>query len=270
MTSVLERPALLTATVPTTRSVARSDTLQSVTTALDVLDCFLESPELGVSEIARRLGIAKSSAHRLLTTLAARQVVEKNPDTGQYRLGVHLFALGHLAQSRLSLSSRALPELQRLHGATGQTIFIGLLDGEEVVYPHFVGNPAISAQLAQLSVRRRAHATALGRAMAALDPALERKLRLQAAATHGAGATRAVADFDRAIASFRKCGVAASRDSAAPGLSGLAAPIRTLAGRPVGALVVAGPTATLVQGTDRIARLLPAAAARVSKLVGTG
>ena len=81
------------------RTTPRSDTLQSVTTALDVLDCFLTTPEVGVSEIARRLGIAKSSAHRLLTTLAARQVVEKNPDTGQYRLGVHLFALGHLARS---------------------------------------------------------------------------------------------------------------------------------------------------------------------------
>lgn len=252
------------------RTTPRSDTLQSVTTALDVLDCFLTTPEVGVSEIARRLGIAKSSAHRLLTTLAARQVVEKNPDTGQYRLGVHLFALGHLAQSRMSLSSLALPEMQRMHGATGQSVFIGMLDGESAVYPHFVGNPAVSALLAQESVRRRAHATALGRAIAALDPAVERRLRVQAAATRWPLASKAVADFDHAIEGYRRSGVAASRDSVAPGLSGFAAPIRTLSGRPVGALVVAGPTASVVSGTDRISRLLPAAAARVSRLVGTG
>ncbi len=267
MTAVAEFRTELPSTTPTT---PRSDTLQSVSTAMDVLDCFLSTPELGVSEIARRLGIAKSSAHRLLTTLAARQIVEKNPDTGQYRLGVHMFALGHLAQSRMSLSSLAAPELQRLHSATGQSVFVGMLDGESAVYPHFVGNPAVSARLAQESTRRRAHATALGRAMAALDPAIERRLRQQASVGHGAQAMRAVHEFDRAIDGFRRYGVAASRDSVAPGLSGFAAPIRTLAGRPVAALVVAGPTASLISGTDRISRLLPAAAARVSRLVGTG
>lgn len=252
------------------KAPSRPDTLQSVSTALDVLDCFISSPELGVSEIARRLGIAKSSAHRLLTTLAARQVVEKNPETGQYRLGIHLFALGHLAQSRMALSSLALPELQRLHGATGQTIFVGLLDGENAVYPHYVGNPAISAQLAHESVRRRAHATALGRAMAALDPVIERRLRMQAAAGRGPEAARAVHEFDRSLENFRRCGVTTSRDSVVPGISGVAAPIRTLAGKPVGALVVAGPTGHIAPGADRIARLLPPAASRVSRLVGAG
>lgn len=267
MASVIE---LQTGVPNTPRPAARQDTLQSVTTALDVLDCFLSAPELGVSEIARRLGIAKSSAHRLLTTLAARQVVEKNPETGQYRLGVHLFALGHLAQSRMALSSLALPELQRLHGATGFTIFVGLLDGENAVYPHFVGNPSVSAQLAQESVRRRAHATALGRAIAALDPAIERRLRMQAAAGRGPEAARAVKEFDRAIETFRRVGVTMSRDTAAPGLSGVAAPIRTLAGKPVAALVVVGPTASVIPNADRIARILPPAAARVSRLVGAG
>ena len=106
--------------------------------------------------------------------------------------------------------------------------------------------------------------------MAALDPAIERRLRSQAAAGRGPQAGRDVLDFDRAIDSCRRSGVAASKDSAVPGLSGFASPIRTLSGRPVGALVVAGPTASLVTGSDRISRLLPPAAARVSRLVGTG
>ncbi len=265
--SILEFPTDLPAP---TRPTPRSDTLQSVSTALDVLDCFLSTPELGVSEIARRLGIAKSSAHRLLTTLAARNIVEKNPETGQYRLGVHLFALGHLAQPRVSLSSLALPELQRLHGATGQSVFVGLMDGDDAVYPHYVGSAAVSVQINRESVRRRSYATALGRAMAAVDPVLQRRLRAHAAAGRGPDAVRAVADFDRAIEAFRRTGVAVSRDGVIPGLSAVAAPVKTLAGKPVGALVVAGPTATVVPGTDRIARLLPPAAARVSRLVGAG
>lgn len=247
----------------------RSDTLQSVTSALDVLDCFLTAPELGVSEVARRLGIAKSSAHRLLTTLAAREMVEKNPATGQYRLGLHLFALGHLAQSRVRLSSLALPEMQRLHGATGQAVFVGLLDGDDAVYPHYVGNPSVSAQLNRESVRHPAHSTALGRAVAAVDEEIAGRLRAQARALGGANAAKAVAEFDRELEIFRRHGVTTSHGSVR-GISAVAAPVRSFDGRPVGALVVAGPSASVAPSVNRIARLLPPAAARVSRLVGAG
>ena len=63
----------------------------------------------GVSDIARRLGIAKSTAHRLLTTLCSRGMTEKNPESGLYRLGMHLFELGQLAQARLRLRQLACP-----------------------------------------------------------------------------------------------------------------------------------------------------------------
>lgn len=263
--SVLELPKC----PPTAERVHRPDTLQSVGSALDVLDCFLSAPELGVSEIARRLGIAKSSAHRLLTTLAARQMVEKNPSTGQYRLGVHLFALGHLAQSRVRLSSIALPEMQRLHEATGQAVFVGLLDGDEAMYPHFVGNAMVSAQLNREAIRRPAHASALGRAVAAVDTDVERRLRAHARMS-GVDAVRAVAEFDHEIELFRKHGVATARNTLARGLSAVAAPVRSFDGTPVGALVIAGPSATLAPNVNRLARILPPAAARVSRLVGAG
>lgn len=252
---------------PRQERTTRSDTLQSVGTALDVLDCFLVTNELGVSEVARRLGIAKSSAHRLLTTLAARQIVEKNPETGQYRLGVHLFALGHLAQSRMALSSQAMPELHKLHGATGHAVFVGLLDGSDAVYPHYVGHPTVSARMLRDSRRRPAYATALGRAMSAVDEDIERRLREQAGASSNPAA---LVEFDQAIQRFRKSGVATSRDTIADGLCAVAAPVRRFDGKAVGGIVVAGPATRVAPSADRIARLLPASAARVSRLVGTG
>ncbi len=263
--SVLDLPRCPTSAERATRP----DTLQSVGSALDVLDCFLTTPELGVSEIARRLGVAKSSAHRLLTTLASRHIVEKNPATGQYRLGVHLFALGHLAQSRVRLSSIAMPEMQRLHEATGQAVFVGLLDGEEALYPHFVGNAAVSAQLNREAIRRPAHASALGRAVAAVDTEVARRLRAQARAS-GPDSARAVAEFDHEIELFRRHGVATARNTVARGLSALAAPVRSFDGTVVGALVIAGPSANLAPNVNRLARILPPAAARVSRLVGAG
>ena len=82
--------------------------LKSVASALDLLDCFVEEEELGVSEVARRLGVAKSTAHRLLTTLASRKLIEQNPRNGKYRLGLHLFELGQLALTRVELRKRSL------------------------------------------------------------------------------------------------------------------------------------------------------------------
>ena len=247
---------------------ARSGTLRSVITALDVLDCFIDAPELGVSQIARQLGIAKSSVHRILATLAERQVVEKDPETGLYHLGRHVFTLGQLVQSRTSWFSLALPELRRLHGATGQSVLLGVLDGDSVSYPHAVGNPMVSSRLAQTGSRGCTHETALGRAIAALDPMVEHRLRLQAQTCGGPEGARAVKEFDAALEVFRRCGVAESQRPAGNGLSTLAAPVRTRSGRPIGAVVVAGPTPAMQPSRDGIARLLAPTAARVSHLVG--
>src|SRR5690242_4161323 len=77
--------------------------VKSVGSALDVLECFATDGELGVSDIARRLGVAKSTAHRLLQTLTSRGFVEQRADTGLYRLGIHLYELGELALARNTL-----------------------------------------------------------------------------------------------------------------------------------------------------------------------
>ncbi|NLJ53301.1 MAG: helix-turn-helix domain-containing protein, partial [Intrasporangiaceae bacterium] len=73
-----------------------SSSLRSVGTALDVLECFALDGELGVSDIARRLGVAKSTAHRLLQTLLSRGFVEQDNESGLYRLGIHIYELGTL------------------------------------------------------------------------------------------------------------------------------------------------------------------------------
>src|SRR5690348_3979869 len=71
--------------------------LSSVRNALRVLQLFtLQRPVLGVVEIARRLGISKSTASRLVITLASEQLLAATP-SGHYRLGLRLADLGHLA-----------------------------------------------------------------------------------------------------------------------------------------------------------------------------
>src|SRR5260370_17931281 len=86
--------------------------VQSVATALDLLDCLAAERELGVAELGRRLGIAKSTAHRIVTTLAAKGIVQQVPETRNYRLGLRPPALGGLVAHRNPPPPPPPPRLQ--------------------------------------------------------------------------------------------------------------------------------------------------------------
>ena len=107
--------------------------LRSVGTAMDVLECFAVDATLGVSDIARRVGVAKSTAHRVLTTLAGRGFIEQDPETGLYSLGLHLYELGTLSLERNRLRHAALPTLRIMAHQTGLTVNLGVPDGADVV-----------------------------------------------------------------------------------------------------------------------------------------
>ena len=89
-------------------------------------------PELGVSELARRLGLATSTVHRVLATLAAEKLVERTP--AGYRLGLAVFDLGASVAPRGDLHEAALPVMATLRASTGETVQLAVLDGLESVY----------------------------------------------------------------------------------------------------------------------------------------
>ncbi len=110
-------------------------TLGSVRTAARVLRAFSEvDQELGVNQVARRLGIGKSTAHRVLSTLAAERLLERNAATGRYRLGLALYELGTTVTEHVDLHQAALPVLTTFRHSTGEMVHVAVLDGLEVVY----------------------------------------------------------------------------------------------------------------------------------------
>src|SRR5258708_33863268 len=106
--------------------------VQSVATALELLDCLAAERELGVAELSRRLGIAKSTAHRIVTTLAAKGIVQQVPETRNYRLGLRLHELGELVASRNQLRDHALPLLEALRAQTGETVHLAVPEGPQM------------------------------------------------------------------------------------------------------------------------------------------
>ena len=107
--------------------------LQSVTIALDIIDALADSRELGLSELARRVGIAKSTAHRTCSVLVGRGLLRRTP-AGTYQLGLRFVEYGQLATARSAVGDRALPMLVELRNALGETVQIGVPDGGDVVY----------------------------------------------------------------------------------------------------------------------------------------
>ena len=96
----------------------RRPKLKSVGIALDIIDALAEAPELGVSDLARRVGIAKSTAHRTCAVLAERGLLDRTAD-GAYRLGLRLVEYGGLATERTAIRDRGLTLLVELRNAQG-------------------------------------------------------------------------------------------------------------------------------------------------------
>ena len=108
--------------------------LSSVRNAARLLKVFLSREEsIGVSELGRRLGLGKSSVHRLLTTLCSEGLIEQDPATGGYRLGLVVFELGEAVRVQLDLHAACGPVLVSLREQTGESSQVGVF-GHEVVY----------------------------------------------------------------------------------------------------------------------------------------
>lgn len=110
--------------------------IQSVSHALDVLDSLTEAgKEVGVTELATKLGLQKNNIFRILATLELRGYVEQNIETEGYALGVKALELGqsYLAQSDLII--RSLPYIKKLTEELGETASLAVLQGTRVQYP---------------------------------------------------------------------------------------------------------------------------------------
>jgi len=103
--------------------------LSSVANAILLMKAFSdEQSELGISALAERLGLAKSTVHRLASTLLEAGMLEQNKETGRYRLGLAVFELGSLVRRRFDMSFEAKPWLMTLREQTGETVNLSILD----------------------------------------------------------------------------------------------------------------------------------------------
>ena len=163
-----------------TRDPTADGRLSSVATAVRLLKAFSEEQvEIGISDLARRLGVAKSTVHRLAVTLVADGMLERIPDSGKYRLGIALFRLGSLVRRRMILSNEARPLLRELREKVNETVHLAVLDGSEIMYVYNLESTQAIRMRSDVGVRKPAYCTAEGQAILAFQPAdvVERVVR---------------------------------------------------------------------------------------------
>jgi IclR family transcriptional regulator, KDG regulon repressor len=222
------------------RAAARP-TLTSVHNAARVLRAFsVQDRELGVSDLARRLGLAKSVVHRLLRTLVDEHLLEQDVDTGRYRLGIKLYELGVAVSSHADLHAAVIPPIDELHHRTGDSVHVAILDGAEVVYVERREAQRTLQPLGEVGHRSFAHSTATGKVLLAhLRPAeLDRAVgstELPALTPH---TITDPARLRQELAAVRERGYAENREESRISLSSVAAPIRGETGAVIAAVSV--------------------------------
>ncbi|WP_252776982.1 IclR family transcriptional regulator [Actinoallomurus rhizosphaericola] len=137
---------------------------QAVRRALNVLECFRDNAQaIGASDIARRLGLSSSTAHRLAQALTEAGFLERDMLTARYRLGPSVLELGLLSYHQRGLH-HVLPELDHLSEVTGATVDLAMHSGRHAV---LVAGGTVRRNTAGLGLRRPLHSTALGKVLLA-------------------------------------------------------------------------------------------------------
>lgn len=240
-----------------TRLVVCGKRLSSVGTAIALLKCFTaDEQELGVTDLSRKLGVAKSTVHRLARTLIADGMLEQNAENEKYRLGLALFGLGALVRRRMNLSSEARQDLFALRQATGETVQLAILDGSEIMFVYNLESTQAIRVNSDIGVRKPAFCTASGRAVLAFQP--DDALGAVMAAGLTARTPKTETDPIRLrhlLAQVRQRGYAIEDEESEVGMRAVAAPVRAAGGVVVGSVAVAGPVQRL--SNDVMANFAP-------------
>ena len=211
--------------------------------------------EAGVTELARRLGLHKSTASRLLATLQKRGLVEQDEETGKYRLGLVVIRLAERAERTLDLRGIAMPELERLARLTHETTGLGILDGDALLTVAQADGPNLIAVGDWTGRATPLHCVASGKVL--LAALAEREVLRIVRRGLVSYTERTITSSSRCSRSWHGSGGAATRPrsaSTSSGLNAVAAPVHDARGNVIAAVDIWGPAFRLTPRRDPGAR----------------
>lgn len=153
--------------------------LQTVNKIGPILDLFTaESPEWGVSQVAEAIGAPRSTTHALLSSLVSTGLLQTR-GRGRYRIGWRVLELNEVLRAGVDLRALAAAPLLELSKQLRETVQLGVLEGERVLYiDKIVGPQVLTVNGAALGTRLEAHASAIGKVMLAHQDRAQLERRL--------------------------------------------------------------------------------------------
>jgi IclR family acetate operon transcriptional repressor len=219
---------------PSTRRIGAAER------AFAVLDTLAEAGELGTNEIARRTGMTPSTVSRQLGTLAASDLVERVAATGRYRLGLKIVHLANALLARLDVRGVARPHLEQLVRETGETATLSVPGEEDAITVDFVSGAHQVQPISRLGRPSIAHATSAGKVMLAFSG---RGLPSSPLRPYTPRTITDPRELAHEIERVRSQGWAQAIEEREPGLSAIAAPIRSSRGDLEAIVALQGPSA---------------------------
>ncbi len=220
--------------------------VQSVTRALWILEAVASAGAgVGVRELARNAGLKVPTVHGLVKTLAVEGYLCQEDTTGKYRLGHKWFSLAGACHRERTLPGVSVPHLERLASETGETVFLAMMRGRDIVWAaHAMGTRRLVANLEDYPPPDP-YETVTGRTLLAFAPPdpLAEFVRAHPIEKSTGEQIRTRADLDEELTAIRARGYARIRRRQADSLSAVAAPVRNHAGAVIAAVGLSMPSA---------------------------
>jgi IclR family acetate operon transcriptional repressor len=243
---------------------------QAIERAIAVLDCFVSfgEPELGITQIARRLGLSPSTVHRMVRALMAAGYLDQNPRTEHYYLGRSAVLLGQVAQHAVGLDA-ALPVLEDLARGTGESVNFGVLEGDAGIVALRIDTKHPLRFDQPVGTRVGLHCSSMGKALLAFHPAGAAAIaRLGALERHTEHTITTHDALERELAAIRDRGYSLDEQETQLGVRCIGAPILDRSGHARAAIAVQIPTVRMPR--DELPELAPVvveAAGRITALI---
>ena len=151
-------------------AVMNTESVASVGKTFAILDAIGQSGPVGISALAQRLDMSKTTVHRLLQTLRGLGYVEQESDTERYRLTIRLFQLGAQALEHVDLVREADKEMRQIAQQTRETVHLGAFDEDSIIYIHKIDADYGLRMQSRIGRRNPLYSTAIGKVLLAWRP----------------------------------------------------------------------------------------------------
>lgn len=247
--------------------------VQAVGRTLQIMEALATEGELGLTELAERVGLHKSTLFRFMRTFCELGYARRDPDSERFSLTLKVFELGSSVYARVDLVKLAAPCLLRLSATTQETVHLAVLDGTRLVYLSKLESTR-SLRVAMQSgvgLTAPAYCTGVGKVLLAFSEAAALDAYLRSC-DFVRFTERTIPDRARLLAELRGIrsrGWAVDDEEHEYGVRCVAAPVRDRRGAVVAALSVSGPTVRLtMDGIDGVRGLVCEAAEGLSRQLG--